>query len=120
VLAELEERLDVQADDPWCLFGGATCPPSFRTDYAVWHAGYTYHHIVLSPKRPERRSSAFTPHVSIAAGWAKNLEADIALPRHSPVVGCRVGFDIDLHMRVVFIGWSLAMRSAQALGSMCR
>jgi hypothetical protein len=118
VLAELESRLDTRADDPWCLFNfdEGTCP-SFRTDYAVWHAGYAFRHIVPSPKRPERRSWTFTPHVSIAAGWAKNLEADIVLPPRSPIVGARVGFDIDLHFRVVFIGWSFSYEAiAQTRG----
>lgn len=107
VLAELEYRLDTHVDDPWCLFSAAPCP-SFRTDYAIWHAGYAYRHVVQFPEHPERRSWAFTPHVSIAAGWAKNLDADIVLPARSPVVGARVGFDIDLHFQVVFIGWSLS------------
>jgi len=45
------------------------------------------------------------------------LEANIALPDRSPIVGGRVGFDIDLHFRVVFIGWSLTYEAiAQTRG----
>jgi len=106
VLAQFDYRFDAQTDDPWCLFSSGPCPSS-KIEYAVAHAGYAYRHIVTSPRRPDRRFWAFTPHASVAAGWAKNEPAAFGIPSRSPVVGGRVGFDVDLHFNRFFMGWSI-------------
>ena len=104
---QLDYRFDSGADDPWCLFGVPDPCPSSKIEYGVVHAGYAYRHIVKSPRGPRRRFWAFTPHLSLAAGWAKNDPAAFGIPERSPAIGGRLGFDIDLHFGRWFMGWSI-------------
>ena len=106
VLADIEYRADLAADDPWCLFGYPDPCPHWESNFAVMHAGYAYRHVVKSPRRPNRSFWAFTPHLSIAAGWARNQPAAFGIRDRSPAVGARIGFDIDWHIERFFMGWS--------------
>ena len=105
-LLQIDYRFDSQTDDPWCLFGIPDPCPSSEVEYATLHAGYAYRHTVPSPRGPRKRFWAFTPHLSLATGWAKNEPAAFGIPARSPVIGARVGFDIDLHFGRWFMGWS--------------
>lgn len=106
-LLQMEYRFDLAADDPWCLFGTPNPCPYSKVEYAVFHMGYAYRHIVESPRRPGSRFWAFTPHLSLSTGWAKHDPVADAVPERSPVIGARVGFDVDLHFGRWFIGWSI-------------
>jgi hypothetical protein len=106
-LADIEYRTDLTSDDPWCLFGVPDPCPRWRNDFAVMHVGYAYRHVVESRRHPHERFWAFTPNVSVAAGWAKNQPAALGIPERSPAVGARVGFDIDWHVHRFFMGWSI-------------
>ena len=103
--ADVDYRIDT---DSVCLIAFETCPANFRIQFAVAHAGYAYRHIVESPKAPYRRAWAFTPHVIFSAGTALSEYDAAGIPRRSPVVGGRVGFDIDLHLGRFFLGWSVS------------
>lgn len=107
VLVEIEYRSDLATDDPWCLFGIPDPCPRWKNDFAVFHAGYAYRYVVEAPHHPDRRYWAFTPHVSIAAGWAKNSPTLFGIPDRSPALGARIGFDIDWHINRFFMGWSI-------------
>lgn len=105
---DLDYRLDIDSGDPFCINIFDTCPDTFQIDFAVVHAGYAYRHIVESPKRPYRHAWAFTPHVSLATGVAISEHSVAGIPHSSAVVGGRAGFDIDLHLRRFFLGWSFS------------
>lgn len=104
---DLDYRFDSDTDST-CLFALSTCPATFQIDFAVVHTGYAYRHIVESPKSPYRRAWAFTPHVSLATGVAISEHIAAGIPARSPVVGGRIGFDIDLHLQRFFLGWSFS------------
>lgn len=106
-LVEIEYRADSTADDPWCFFGTPSPCPRSKIDFAVVHAGYAYRHTVDSPLAPGKRFWAFTPHISFAAASVKNDTVPYRGPARSPALGGRVGFDIDLHVRRFFLGWSV-------------
>jgi hypothetical protein len=106
-LVDVDYRFDVDADreGPFlCIFD---CPPYFVTEFAVAHAGYAYRHVIRSRRDPERLAWALTPHVSLSAGAAFSGQTDVSVTERSPVVGGRVGFDVDLHIKRFFLGWTL-------------
>lgn len=82
---------------------------TYRIRFGVAHVGYAYRYVIRPPRRPERRAWALTPHVSLAAGRARKLDylSHELIPERSPVVGVRVGVDLDLHVQRFFVGWSL-------------
>ena len=53
-------------------------------------------------------AGALTPHASLSAGAAFNelRGGGVVVRDRSPVVGGRVGFDVDLHINRFFLGWS--------------
>ena len=107
---ELDYRIDSDPDS-FCLdfFGTDACGPGFQIEFVTVHAGYAYRHIVHPRKKPYKRAWAFTPHVSLATGAALSRRLVAAgVRRSSPVVGGRVGFDIDLHLERFFFGWGLS------------
>jgi len=107
VHADIEHKVDLQTSDYWCLFSPPDSCPRAKVDFAVWHAGYAYRYVVESPRRPDKRFWAFTPHASISAGWATNDPDAYGIPARSPLVGAQLGFDIDLHWNRFFFGWSI-------------
>lgn len=108
VTVDADYRIDTDPDSICLISFGGPCPLSFRIPFAVAHAGYAYRHIVESPRAPYRRAWAFTPHVSFSAGAALSEHDAAGIPRRSPVVGGRAGFDIDLHLDRFFLGWSFS------------
>jgi hypothetical protein len=106
---EVDYRIDSDTDSI-CLdiFGTSTCAPGFQIDFVTVHVGYAYRYIVHSPKKPYKRAWAFTPRVSFATGAALSRVVAAGLRRSSPVVGFRVGFDIDLHLQRFFLGWGFS------------
>lgn len=102
-LVDVDYRFDMNADDFLNIFGA-----TYTTDFTVAHAGYAYRHVIASRRDPERLAWALTPHASLAAGAAFSElsgRGDVIRDR-SPVVGGRVGFDVDLHINRFFLGWS--------------
>jgi hypothetical protein len=102
-LVDADYRFDMDADTFLDFFGTTS-----TTDFTVAHAGYAYRHVVASRRDPERLAWALTPHASLSAGAAFNelRGGGIVIRDRSPVVGGRVGFDIDLHIDRFFLGWS--------------
>lgn len=108
VLIDADYRLDLDVDNSGnfiCIFD---CPPRLWTNLVVAHVGYAYRHVIPGPRDPTRLAWAFTPHASVSAGasYSEGNQAILQTAR-SPVVGARLGFDIDLHIRRFFMGWTL-------------
>jgi hypothetical protein len=107
VLVDVDYRFDMDVDRnaPFlCIFN---CPPYFVTEFAVAHAGYAYRHVIPSPREPERLAWVLTPHVSVSAGASFSTQTGVSAVERSPVVGGRLGFDVDLHIKRFFLGWTL-------------
>jgi hypothetical protein len=105
-LVEFDYRQDTDLDSA-CYVFCEDDPPTFRIDFALARAGYAYRYVVPGAKEPKRRAWAFTPHISVTAGGAISEREIVGIPRWSPVVGGRVGFDIDWHISRFFMGWGL-------------
>jgi len=116
-LVDVDYRIDVDADG-WHANSGF-----FVTDFLVAHAGYAYRRIIESPHKFRRFAWAFTPHVSLAAGAAftQRREGYDWTQEQSPVVGGRLGVDVDLHIRRFFMGWTFRYEFlAHTKGSLSR
>lgn len=107
VLVDVDYRLDIDVDSNagfLCIFN---CPPTLWTEFVVAHVGYAYRHVIPS-RRPSRITWTVSPHASIAAGSSYSQgggSSDVS--SRSPVVGARLGVDVDLHIKRFFMGWSL-------------
>lgn len=104
-LVDGDYRFDADAD------GYLTVEDSFPIRFAVAHAGYAYRHIAsLRPPNARRRTWSVTPHAAFSAGVARKMGYDSrdAIPARSPVIGARVGLDLDLHLNRFFLGWSFS------------
>jgi hypothetical protein len=108
VLFDADFRVDVDADadESQGLICILYCPPTLYSNFAVAHAGYAYR--FAYPMKRERWALAVTPHASVAAGAAFSQTTGRRNQSfRSPVVGGRVGVDVDLHIKHFFMGWSL-------------
>lgn len=102
LLVDGEYRFDFDVD------GWFSVEEDYRIRFGVAHVGFAYRHVIHPRRRPDRRAWAVTPHVSAAAGRARNLDLwHDFIPEKSPVVGVRVGIDLDFHVKRFFMGWSL-------------
>ncbi|MGB5809676.1 MAG: hypothetical protein WBG86_04045, partial [Polyangiales bacterium] len=103
-LLDGEYRLDTDFDG---IFDETHYPITF----GVAHAGYAYRYVAGRRRQSSRvRVWTITPHASVAAGAARST-ANVympVIPTRSPVVGARVGLDLDLHVNRFFLGCSLA------------
>ncbi|MEM7135004.1 MAG: hypothetical protein AAF500_00415 [Myxococcota bacterium] len=105
VIVDGDYRFDADFD------GYATVEDSFPIRFGVAHAGYAYRHITrLRPPSARRRSWTVAPHAAFSAGVARKMayRGLDGIPGRSPVIGARVGLDLDLHFRSFFLGWSLS------------
>lgn len=50
---------------------------------------------------------AFTPHASFSAGASINRSRRESYAASAPVVGGRVGVNVDLHIHRFFMGWAI-------------
>ena len=78
---------------------------SWRTDFVLARAGYGYRFIKHAN---EKMTWAFTPHGSLSTGASINRTANGAYDFSSPVLGGRVGVNVDLHIERFFMGWAFA------------
>ena len=103
-LVDVDYRFDMDTDEFLNIFGAR-----YTTDFTVAHAGYAYRYVLASRRDPERLAWALTPHASLAAGaaFSELRGSSVVVRDRSPVVGGRVGFDVDLHINRFFLGWSL-------------
>ncbi|MEM7138026.1 MAG: hypothetical protein AAF500_15705 [Myxococcota bacterium] len=83
----------------------------YRVRFGTAHAGYGYRH-VADRRRPNGRIRVWTitPNGTLSAGVATTDRSAYreAIPSHSPVVGARVGVDLDLHLSRFFFSWSFS------------
>jgi hypothetical protein len=56
----------------------------------------------------EKMTWAFTPHGSLSTGASINRTANGAYDFSAPVLGGRVGVNVDLHIKRFFMGWAFA------------
>lgn len=108
-LVDVDYRIDVDVDGPFiCIF---SCPDYLVAEFVVAHAGYAYRYVIASPHKFGRLAWAFTPHASLSAGasFTQRTVSSVygTIREQSPVVGGRVGLDIDLHIKRFFMGWTL-------------
>jgi hypothetical protein len=80
-------------------------PGSWRTDFVIARVGYGYRFIKHAN---EKMTWAFTPHGSFSAGAAINRTNSGRDTASAPVLGGRVGVNVDLHIERFFMGWALA------------
>jgi hypothetical protein len=78
---------------------------SWRTDFVVARVGYGYRFIKHAN---EKMAWAFTPHGSLSTGASINRTANGAYDFSAPVLGGRVGVNVDLHIGRFFMGWAFA------------
>lgn len=78
---------------------------AWRTDFVVARVGYGYRFIKHSN---EKIVWAFTPHGSLSAGASINRTANGAYEASAPVLGGRVGVNVDIHIERFFMGWAFA------------
>ncbi|MEM7135005.1 MAG: hypothetical protein AAF500_00420 [Myxococcota bacterium] len=77
--------------------------------FGVIHLGYAFRYLAGRSRVPRRRRRwTITPHLSLSTGAARKRDSETVsgVPLRSPVVGARVGVDLDVHIRRVFFGWS--------------
>ena len=100
-LADVDYRMDLDADRGF--FSGEYA----LTNFTVAHVGYAYRYVI--PSEPGRRAWALTPHASLSAGasFTEPRLTNASFLERSPVVGGLFGFDVDLHIKRFFLGWTV-------------
>ena len=78
---------------------------SWRTDFVLARAGYGYRFIKHAN---EKMAWAFTLHGSLSTGASINRTANGVYDFSAPVLGGRVGVNVDLHIERFFMGWAFA------------
>ena len=71
----------------------------------ITRLGYGYRFIKHAN---EKMTWAFTPHGSLSVGASINRTNSGSDTASAPVLGGRVGVNVDLHIERVFMGWALA------------
>ena len=77
----------------------------WRFDFVVARVGYGYRFIKHTN---EKIAWAFTPHASLSAGASINRNRRDTYSASAPVLGGRVGVNVDVHIRRFFMGWAFA------------
>lgn len=77
----------------------------WRTDFVVARVGYGYRFVKHAN---EKMAWAFTPHGSFSAGASINRNRRESYAASAPVLGGRVGVNVDIHIRRFFMGWAFA------------
>jgi hypothetical protein len=77
----------------------------WRTDFIVARVGYGYRFVKHAN---EKMAWAFTPHGSFSAGASINRNRRESYATSAPVLGGRVGVNVDVHIRRFFMGWAFA------------
>ena len=104
LLVDFDYRIDTDVDTPNLLEG------EWKVDFAMAQIGYAYRFL---RRANERMVWAFTPHASFSAGGSINRSKTL-FPTSSAVIGGRVGFNVDLHIRRFFFGWAVVRNEASA------
>ena len=99
VIVDAQYSVDTDADTKYSDREG------WRTDFIVARVGYGYRFIKHTN---EKMAWAFTPHASFSAGASINRNRRESYAASAPVLGGRVGVNVDVHIRRFFMGWAVA------------
>jgi hypothetical protein len=99
VIVDVQYSLDTDIDSLNVDLG------SWRTDFLLARVGYGYRFIKHAN---EKMTWAFTPHASLSTGASINRTANGVYAASAPVLGGRVGVNVDLHIGRFFMGWAFA------------
>ena len=99
VIVDAQYSVDTDVDTKFSTREG------WRTDFMVARVGYGYRFIKHAN---EKMAWAFTPHASFSAGASINRNRRESYAASAPVLGGRVGVNVDVHIRRVFMGWAFA------------
>lgn len=99
VIVDAQYSVDTDVDTKFSTREG------WRTDFMVARVGYGYRFIKHAN---EKMAWAFTPHASFSAGASINRNRRESYAASAPVLGGRVGVNVDVHIRRFFMGWAFA------------
>lgn len=99
VIVDTQYSLDTDVDKKYSDRDG------WRTDFIMARVGYGYRFIRHTN---EKMVWAFTPHASLSTGASINRDQGGDFTTSAPLLGGRVGVNVDLHINRFIMGWAFA------------